>query len=618
MAFIRIVVAAFLCLSAAGSPAAAAAENLQWRHATSLSGTPKYPPGFKKFDYVNADAPKGGTVRLSSVGAFDSFNPILPKGDAAAGLGLVYERLMSTALDEADVSTMYGVIAEALQYPADYSWVKFRLRPQARWHDGKPVTPADVVWSFEQTVKHNPTQRFYYNHVVKAEATGEREVTFTFDQGGNRELPHIVGQMMVMPKHWWTGEDASGNQRDIAKTTLEPPLGSGPYKVRSFTAGRTVVYQRVGDYWGNDLPFGVGQNNFDEIRFEEFRDQTILLEAFKGDQFDWRSENSAKSWATGYNFPAVEDGRVVLETFPDRASGAMQAFVVNLRRDRFKDSRVRRALNLAFDFETANRTVFYNQYKRIDSYFSGTELAATGLPEGRELEILETVRGLVPEEVFTTPYVNPVNGDPGKVRENLREAVRLLREAGWVFKGRQLVDEKTGEPFRIEYLSRSPNDERVALPYAQSLRKIGIELTIRNVDTSQYLNRLRAFDYDMIGFIWGQSLSPGNEQREFWGSAAADNSAARNFAGIKDEAVDKLIDRVIFAKDRADLIAATHALDRVLLWNHFMVPQWYLDYERTARWNRFGRPENLPEFSNGFPTIWWFDEELAAKTGGRT
>ena len=457
----------------------------EWRHASSLSGTPKYPADFKMFDYVNPDAPKGGIVRLSSVGAFNSFNPILSqKGDQAPGLGLVYERLMSTALDEVDISTMYGVIAEALQYPQDYSWVKFRLRRQARWHDGKPVTPEDVVWSYEQAIKHNPAQRFYYNHVTKAEITGEREVTFTFDQAGNRELPHIVGQLMVMPKHWWTGTDASGKQRDIGKTTLEAPLGSGPYKVKSFTASRSVVYERVADYWGKDLPFGIGHHNFDEIRYEEYRDQTVLLEAFKGDQYDWRDENSAKNWATGYTFPAVKQGRVILEKFPDKATGVMQAFVVNLRRDKFKDVRVRKALNLAFDFETANRTVFYNQYKRVASYFAGTELASSGLPEGRELEILESVRDLVPEEVFTTAYTNPVNGDPGKVRQNLRHAVKLLTEAGWQFKGRKLVSAKTGEPFTIEYLSRSPNDERVALPYAQNLKKIGIELSVRPVDTS--------------------------------------------------------------------------------------------------------------------------------------
>ena len=610
----RILIAALTAaLAATAAPSLAEPE---WHHATSLSGTPKYPEGFKQFDYVNPNAPKGGTVRLSTLGAFDSFNAVLSqKGTSAPGLGNIYDALMVSSLDELDISAMYGQIAEKMLYPEDYAWVKFRLRPEAKWHDGKPITPDDVIWSFENITKVNPNQRFYYSHVVKAEVTGDREVTFTFDETGNRELPHIVGQLLVLPKHWWTGKDANGKQRDITKTTLEIPLGSGPYRLDGFVAGRTVSYTRVADYWGKDMPFGVGQNNFDTIRYEVFRDSSILLEAFKGDQYDWRAENSAKNWATGYKFPAVRDGRVVLEKFPDKASGVMQAFVPNLRRDKFKDARVRHALDLAFDFEAANDTVFYQQYKRVNSYFSGTELAATGVPQGRELEILEEVRGIVPDEVFTTPYTNPVNGNAVKVRENLRKAVGLLREAGWNFKGRKLVNAKTGEPFIIEYLSRSPADERVVLPYAQNLKKIGIEMRLRNVDTSQYINRIRSFDFDMIGFVWGQSLSPGNEQRSFWGSKAADNPASRNFAGIKDPAVDKMIERVIFSKNRTDLIAATRALDRVLLWNRFVIPQWYLDVDRTARWNRFGRPEKLPEFSNGFPTIWWYDEELAAKTG---
>ncbi|MBB4304526.1 microcin C transport system substrate-binding protein [Rhodobium orientis] len=612
----------FLAIGAATAPADIAhADDAHadgappWRHATALIGEPKRPEGFKQFDYVNPDAPKGGLVRLSSTGSFDSFNPILAKGDAAPGILLIYESLAATALDEADTSTMYGQIAEALQYPDDYAWVKYRLRPEARWHDGTPITPEDVVWSFEKTVELNPTQRFYYSHIEKAEVSGEHEVTFTFDQTGNRELPHIVGQLNVLPKHWWTGKDANGNTRDIGSTTLEPPLGSGPYKIAKFTAGRSITYERVDDYWGKDLPFGIGQNNFDEIRYEVFLDRTVLLEAFKGDQYDWRSENSAKSWATGYDFPAVRDGRVVLEKFPDKASGIMQAFVPNLRLEKFADWRVRRALNLAWDFETANRTLFYNEYKRIQSYFAGTELASSGVPEGRELEILEEVRGKVPDELFTEPYSNPVAGDPTKLRQNLREALRLLKEAGWEFKGRQLVNAATGEPFTIEYLGIDPDFERIVLPYAQNLKKIGIELKMRVVDTSQYINRLRSFDFEMITFSWPESLSPGNEQRDFWGSEAAGNPASRNFAGIRDEAVDSMIERVIFAKDRKDLIAATHALDRVLLWNNFMTPQFYVDYDRTARWDRFGRPEKLPEFTHGFPTIWWYDEEKAEKTG---
>ena len=611
-AFCLSVLALFLTVLSAGS---LRAQEPQWRHATSLIGEPALPADFPHFRYVNPDAPKGGEVRLSDTGSFDSFNPILPKGNVAPGTGLMYETLMNAALDELDISAMYGGIAEAIRYPDDFSWVKFRLNPKAKWHDGLPITPEDVVWSFEQQVRLNPQIRFYYGHVTKAEVSGEREVTFTFDQAGNRELPHIVGQLMVLPKHWWEGKDKDGNPRSIDRTTLEPPLGSGPYRIKEFAAGRSLTYERVDDYWAKNENFAIGQNNFDEVRYEVFLDSAVLLEAFKGDQYDWRLENSAKAWATGYDFPAVKDGRVVLETFEDKATGRMQAFVVNLRREKFADPRVREALNYAFDFEATNRTLFYGQYKRIASFFAGTDLAATGLPEGKELKILDEVRDKVPPELFTKPYTNPVAGDPGAVRNNLREALKLFREAGWELKGRQLVNARTGEPFTIEYLSIDPNFERVVLPYAQNLKKIGIEMTVRVVDTSQYLNRLRAFDFDMITFSWGESLSPGNEQREYWGSAAADNPASRNLAGIKDPAVDFIIDKIIFSKDRESLVAAVKALDRVLLWNHYVIPQWYLNVDRSARWNRFSHPEKLPAFSHGFPTIWWWDKDKAAKTG---
>ncbi|MEO8668899.1 MAG: extracellular solute-binding protein, partial [Bauldia sp.] len=575
-------------------------------------GTPKYQAGFAHFDYVNPNAPKGGTLRLSDVGGFDTLNPSLPKGNPAPGLGLVTESLMTPSMDE--VSTEYGLLAEAVKYPADYASVTYRLRADARWHDGEPVTIDDVIWSFHITTEINPNVGAYYSHVTKVEKTGEREITFTFDAPGNRELPQIIGQLTVLPQHYWEGTDAKGNKRDIRKTTLEPPLGSGPYRVKSFTAARNIVYERVPDYWGEKLNVNVGANNFDQIRYESYLDETVQLEAFKGDQFDFRAENSAKNWATGYDFPALQQGRVIKEAIPDEARGVMQAFVVNLRRDKFKDPRVRLALNYVFDFESLNRTAFFSQYKRDNSYFAGTELASSGLPEGKELEILETVRGTVPEEVFTTPFANPVGGDPAKQRENLRKAVELLAAAGWTFKGKTLVNAK-GEPFTIEYLFADPNFERVILPYQQALARIGIALSPRTVDAAQYQARLRSFDYDMITFTWPQSLSPGNEQRYFWGSKAADSATSYNFAGIKDPAVDKLIDRVIFATDRDDLIAATRALDRVLLWNHFVIPQWFYGADRLAWWNRFGHPDPLPKYSIGFPTIWWWDAEKAARTG---
>jgi microcin C transport system substrate-binding protein len=593
----------------------AQASEPEWKHATALTGTPKYGPDVAHFDYVNPNAPKGGLVRLSSMGGFDTFNFILPKGSSAPDVGLIYESLMEPSLDELNISAGYGAIAEAVRYPEDYSWVEYRLNPKARWHDGEPVTPADVIWTFEKSVELNPQMKFYYHNVSSVKELPGGVVRFEFDMPNNRELPHIVGQLTVLPKHWWEGTNAKGEKRDIGKGLQEAPLGSGPYRIKGFEFNRRVTYERVEDYWGNDLPIRVGTNNFDRIRYDSYRDSAILLEAFKGDQYDWRRENVAKNWATQYKFPAVKEGKVILETFPDKASGIMQAFVPNLRREKFQDPRVRRALNYAFDFESTNRTVFYDQYKRIPSYFAGTELAHTGLPEGRELEILESVRDLIPPEVFTEPYTNPVAGNQKTLRSNLREALKLLNEAGYKLEDRKLVNAKTGEPFKIEFIAQDPSAERYVLPFAKNLGRLGVDMNIRVLDTPQYINRIRSRDFDMTTLGWGQSLSPGNEQRDYWGSEAADRQQSRNYAGIKDKGIDALIDKVVFAKDREELVAATRALDRVLMHHNFVIPQWYIDIDRTARWNRFSHPEKMPEYSVGFPAIWWYDEEKAAKTG---
>lgn len=593
--------------------AAVQGQSPEWRHGLSLLGTPKYPAGFKRFDYVNPDAPKGGLVRLSQDGTFDSFNFVIPRGTPVAGITLIYDTLMVPALDE--VATEYGLLAEAVRYPPDYSWVSYRLRPEARWHDGTPVTAEDVVWTFEQLKKLNPNQAFYYRHVTKAEAIGEREVTFTFDGPGNRELPQIVGQINVLPKRWWTGKDENGKPRDIANGTLEAPLGNGVYKIKSFVAGRSITYERVKDYWGRNLPVNVGRDNFDEIRYEYYRDDTVELEAFKADQYDFRSEAIAKNWATAYDFPARRENKVILETFSERARGMMQGFVFNTRREKFKDPRVRLAFSYALDFEEMNKLLFYGQYRRCDSYFTGTELASSGMPAGKELEILESVRDKIPAEVFSKPFQNPAAGNEEARRANLREAIRLLREAGYEVRDNKLVNAKSGEPFKVDFLLASPAFERIILFYKPALERLGIEVSARVVDSSQYINRIRARDFDVIVSGWGQSLSPGNEQRDFFGSEAADREGSRNYAGIKDAGVDTLIDRVIFAKDRDELVAATKALDRVLLWHHYVVPGWTVGYARTARWDRFARPEKLPAYSYGFPEIWWYDKERAAKVG---
>lgn len=585
----------------------------EWRHGLSLMGSPKYPADFKHFDYVNPAAPKGGLLRMSVEGSFDSFNFVIPRGTSATGIGLIYNTLSTSSLDE--VATEYGLLAEAVKYPADYSSVTYKLRAEAKWADGKPVTPEDVIWTFGKLKELNPNQRFYYQHVVKAEKTGAREVTFTFDAPGNRELPQIVGQITVLPKHWWTGKDANGKPRDIAAGTLEPPLGDGAYKIKSFVPGRTVSYERDPNYWGKNLPVNVGRYNFGEIRYEYYRDDTVEVEAFKADQYDFRPENSAKNWATAYDFPAKREGKVVLETFPERARGIMQAFVFNLRREKFRDPRLRLAFNYVLDFEDMNKTLFYGQYKRINSYFEGSELKSTGLPTGKELEILETVRDKVPPEVFTKPYEEPKGGGEEARRNNLRQALRLLKEAGYGIKNGKMTNVKTGEPLTVDILLNSPAMERVTLFYKSMLDRLGIGVTARVVDSSQYINRVRSRDYDIIVSGWGQSLSPGNEQRDYFGSAAADREASRNYAGIKNPAVDALIERVVYAKDREELMAATKALDRVLLWNQYVVPMWFIDYARTARWDRFGHPEKLPAYSYGFPDIWWYDKARAEKTG---
>lgn len=592
----------------------------EWKHGLSLFDELKYPAGFKHFGYVNPNAPRGGLVRQVAIGTFDNFNMVVSgvKGQLAAGVStFTSDSLMTQALDE--VSTEYGLLAEAVSHPADFSTVTYRLRPQAKWHDGRPVTPEDVIFSLEVFKKHHPRYSAYYRHVTKAEKTGDRDITFTFDQPGNRELPHIVGQLNVLPKHWWEGTDAQGRKRDISQTTLEPPLGNGAYRVKSFVPGRSIVYERVPDYWGNAVNVNIGTNNFDELRYEYFRDLTVALEAFKADQIDWRNESSAKDWATAYDFPAVKQKRVLLEEFPIRNFGMMQAFAFNTRREKFADPRVRRAFNFAFDFQEMNKQIFFGQYTRIASYFEGTELASSGLPQGLELEILNTVKDKVPPEVFTTAFTNPVGGNPEAVRNNLREALRLFRSAGWEIKDQKLTNAKTGEKMTVEVLISSPSFERVVSFWKPLLEKVGVDVSIRVVDASQYENRLRNWDFDMIVASWGQSLSPGNEQRGYWGSKAAEQPGSSNYVGIKDPAIDALIDRIIFAKNRQELVAATHAMDRVLLWNHFVVPQWTYGKARTARWDRYGRPDPLPKYGmSAFPTVWWWDAERAAKTGSRS
>lgn len=578
-------------------------------HALSLVGEPRFKADFKHFDWVNPNAPKGGTLKLFAFGSFDSLNAFSIQGDPTSLPGL-YDTLMVSTPDEP--STEYGLVAEWVSYPDDYSSATFRIRPEARFHDGKPITVEDVIFSLNAQKKANPRIGAYYKHVVEAKKTGEREVTFVFDGPGNRELPQIVGQLTVLPKHFWEAAGSDGKPRDLSKSSLEVPLGSGPYKVKSFDAGRDLIVERVHDYWAKDLPVMKGQYNFDEIRFTFYRDQTPGFEAFKAGEIDVWAESSATKWATQYNFDALKRGAVQKNAFPVKRPGVMQAFALNLRRDKFKDPRVRWAFNLAFDFEQMNKTLFYGMYERTGSYFGKTELASSGLPEGRELEILEELRGLVPPEVFTQAWKNPVNAGRRERRANLGKAVKLLGEAGWAQKGGRIVD-ADGKPLGVEFLLRDPMFERVVMPYLNDLKRIGVDASVRVVDSSQYERRLRSRDFDIVVDSFGQSFSPGNEQRDYWGSAAAKKEGSRNTIGIENPAIDKLIDKIIFAKDRAELVAATRALDRVLLWNQYVVPQWGFPYQRLAYWDKFGRPSMMPMLGTSYIRTWWLDPDKAAK-----
>ena len=613
-AFMHLAKLTALALTALIACSPAMAQDKVWHHATSLIGEPKYPEGFKQFDYVNPDAPKGGVVRLSEMGGFDTFNPILPEGEPASGLGLVYETLTTSSEDE--LSTEYGALAEASSFPDDFSSVTFRMNPRAKWQDGQPITADDVVWSFDKTIALNPSQANYYANVTKAEVTAPGEVTFTFDQKGNRELPKIMGQLLVLPQHWWEGTDDKGAKRDIGKGTLELPMGSGPYELASFSPGRSITYQRDPNYWAMNEGFAVGQNNFDQIKYEFFLDTTAEFEGFKGDEFDWWDENLALRWQGGYDFPAVAEGKVVKELFENayRSSGIMVGFVPNLRRETFQNEIFREALLYAFDFEELDKLRFFGQYNRINSYFYGIPLASSGLPEGEELDILNSVKDLVPASVFTTEYTNPVSGDQIKLRGNLKTALDLLTGAGYTLSGSQLLDPQ-GKPVSFEILLNGATIEPIATAFQTNLKRLGINASLRTVDSPQYIERVRSRDFDMIYTGWGQSLSPGNEQRDFWGSASAAQEDSRNYAGIADKGVDALIDKIIYADDRDTLIAATKALDRVLLAHHFVTPTYSLRKSRIARWDRFSHPETLPEYSIGFPGDWWYDEAKAAKTG---
>jgi len=587
-----------------GDAASVAAKGAAPTHGIAMFGDPAYPADFTHFEYANPDAPKGGLMRQAVTGTFDSFHPYIVKGKSASGIDLIYDTLMTSSKDES--STQYGLLAETIETPDDRSWVAFTLRESARWHDGRPVGVDDVIWTFNTLrEKGVPMFRFYYASVERVEKAGQRRVKFHFKPGDNRELPWILGQLPILPKHYWEG-------RNFEETTLEPPLGSGPYQIGSFEAGRYVSYERRADYWGADLPVNRGHYNFDTLRYEYYRDRDVAVEALKGDAYDFHVEFTASKWAMAYDVSDVREGRLIKERISHTRHPGMQSFVFNLRRAKFRDRRVREALAYALDFEWLNKNIFYDEYERIRSYFQNTEFAAHGLPSPAELAILEPYRGRIPAEVFTSEYQPPKTDGSGKIRANLRRATELFAEAGWKIIDGKLENVETGESMAFELLLHDPNFERIALPFKKNLERIGVDLIVRTVDTSQFRMRLDTYDFDMVGSRSNPVGSPGNEQREMWSSAAAEQEGGRNLGGVADPVIDELVELVVSASDLEELIARSRALDRVLQWNFYQIPEWYSSNDRLVYWDRFSRPKIDPSRMFTIAT-WWYDEAKAAR-----
>ncbi len=576
--------------------------------ALAMRGSPKYPADFQHFDYVRPDAPKGGMVVRGEPAPFDSLNPFILKGTPAGAVLSTIDSLMVQSKDEAQ--TVYGLIAQSITVPDDRSWAEFEINPKARFHDGSPITADDVVWTYNtlMTLGH-PGFRLRFADVDKAESLDPRTVRFTFKPGDTRQLPLLVASLPVLSKAYYA-------THKFDETTLEPPLGNGAYKITKVDAGKSITLERVKDYWAQDLPVNRGVNNFDTIREDYgYRDLTVWLEAFKAGQFDIKTENVSKNWATAYDIPAVKSGQMIKEEIPNHSPQPMQALAFNLRRPLFQDRRVREALAYAFDFEWMNRTLFYNSYTRTRSYFPNSDMEAKGLPGPEEMKLLEPYRGQIPDEVFTKEYQPPKSDGSGNIRGNLAQAFKLLAAAGWTVKDNRLVD-KDGKPFEFEILLAEASFERMVLPFAENLNKLGIRAKVRTIDQTQYQHRLENFDYDVTDKMYFETLSPGAEMRDYWGSRAADTVGSENLPGIKSAAIDGLIEKVINAPDQASLVTAAHALDRVLTWGFYLIPQWHRAPNHVVYWNMFGHPDRFPPYLTSTVDVafedWWFDPAKAA------
>ncbi len=576
--------------------------NTNISHAIAMHGKPKYDEDFLGVDYIDLDANKGGLVVRSAIGTYDSFNPFILKGTSAAGIGGLYESLTKGSSDEA--FTEYGLIAEIIEWPDDRSWVAFVIREEAEWHDGKKITADDVVWTFNTLMeKGHPFYKYYYGDVSEVLKENEKKVRFNFKTNTNKELALIVGQLPVLPKHYW-------ENRNFEETSLDIPIGSGPYKIKSFDSGRSITYELNKEYWGfkNKTSIKVGKDNFGTIRYDYYKDRGIEREAFKSGEIDFFNENSSKEWATSYKIDSVNNNLIIKELIQHENPQGMQGFAFNIRKDIFKDRRVRKALSFAFDFEWSNKNLFYDAYIRTDSFFENSELASSGLPSKEELNYLNPYYDVLPKEIFSEEFKNPKTDGTGYMRAQLQEASKLLKDAGWDLVNGKLINLNSKELFSFEILLRSPAFERIVFPFKDNLEKLGISVEVRTIDSAQYQKRIETFDFDMVVQTFSQSLSPGNEQRSFWGSDAADTNGSRNIIGIKNYAVDGLIESLINASDRNQLITITKALDRVLLWNYYVIPQWHISSYRVLYWNFFNQPAVKPKYSLGFET-WWINQK---------
>ena len=592
--------------TAAKAAKSAQAMSINSSHAIAMHGDIKYDKDFLRFDYTSADAKTGGRLRLASQGTFDSLNPFIAKGTAADNLGLIYDTLTVASQDEP--FTHYGLIAETIIWPDDRSYVEYRLRREAAFSDGTAITAADIKFSFDLLMqKASPIYKTLYSDVAEVKVIADDHVRFELKHNRNQELILIIGQLPVLPKH--------ATQVDsFAESSLNIPIGSGPYMISAVNPGKRVSFKRNSNYWAQNLNVNRGRYNFDEIQVDYYRDSTVMLEALKAGEYDFRYENVSKLWATAYDIDAVKNGKLQKRLIEHRMPEGMQSFILNQRNPLFNDIRVRKALNYAFDFEWSNKHLFYGQYKRSQSFFSNSEMAATGLPDNAELALLKPLAAELPQSVFTEAYALPVTQGNGNNRAQLREAKALLSEAGWTVKDNVLQNQQ-GESFSFEFLTFDPAFERIINPYIKGLSRLGIQAKVRKVEVSQYINKLREYDYDVITYSYGQSLSPGIEQKQYWHSSAADIKASQNFIGIKNPAIDSLVETLIQAPNRSALVTAAKALDRALLHNWYVVPHWYIDAHRVAYWDKFAQPEQAPPYDAlffGTLSTWWVDDKKAA------